>query len=175
MLNSLRIALALLFFVSFTFPAWAQQEQAPPKQEQPSSEPEQTPSKPEQAPPKAEPPAHYTIPVEAAHRANPVKPTAESLALGKKMYVYDCAMCHGTNGDGKGDVAADMKTKVTDFSDPDSLKNMTDGELFYIIKNGKGEMPPEGPRVKTKELWNLVNYVRSFAKKKAPSEEKPQP
>jgi hypothetical protein len=42
----------------------------------------------------------------------------------------------------KGDIAADMKSKVTDFTDPATLKNVTDGELFYIIKNGKGEMPP---------------------------------
>ena len=27
-------------------------------------------------------------------------------------------------------------------------------------------MPPEGARVKTDELWDLVNYVRSLAKKK---------
>jgi mono/diheme cytochrome c family protein len=51
---------------------------------------------------------------------------------------------------------------------------MTDGELFYIIKVGKGDMPPEGARVKTDELWDLVNYVRSLAKKK-PSDDKTAP
>jgi len=104
------------------------------------------------------------VPPEEAAKSNPVKPTADSLAKGKKMYKLDCAMCHGDNGDGKGDMASDMKN-VTDFTNPDSLKDRTDGELFYIIKNGKGDMPPEGPRVKTDELWNLVNYVRAFAKK----------
>jgi mono/diheme cytochrome c family protein len=154
MRNSFRNLLPLLFLVLLlTLLAWAQQAQTPPQ---------------------TQTPAPHPIPLEAVHRPNPVKPTAESLALGKKMYGYDCAMCHGTNGDGKGDVAADMKTKVSDFADPATLKDATDGELFYIIKNGKGDMPPEGPRVKTEELWNLVNYVRSFAKKKTP-EEKPQP
>ena len=42
----------------------------------------------------------YTIPVDVAKRENPVKPTEESLARGKKQYGYDCAMCHGKNGDG---------------------------------------------------------------------------
>jgi mono/diheme cytochrome c family protein len=125
-----------------------------------------------QTPPKSAPPAEYKIPPEAERQVNPVKPTSESIALGKKMYGYDCAMCHGKNGDGKGDLAADMKAKVTDFSDPGALKDATDGDLFYIIKNGKGEMPPEGERVKPTELWNLVNYVRSFAKKKATPESK---
>jgi len=47
----------------------------------------------------------YKIPPEAAAKANPVKPGPESLAKGKKLYGFDCAMCHGESGDGKGDMA----------------------------------------------------------------------
>jgi mono/diheme cytochrome c family protein len=121
-------------------------------------------------PPKA-PVAPYTIPEGAVHQANPVNATPESIAQGKKWYGYDCAMCHGKDGDGKGDVGADMKLKVSDFTDPTTLEERTDGELFYIIKFGKADMPPEGARVKTDELWDLVNYVRSLAKK-SPSADK---
>ena len=106
-----------------------------------------------------------SIPADAAHQVNPVKPTPESIAAGKKYYGYDCAMCHGANGDGKGDVAIDEKLKLKDYRDPAALQGMTDGELFSIIKNGKGQMPPEGDRLKATELWNLVNYIRSFARK----------
>jgi mono/diheme cytochrome c family protein len=115
----------------------------------------QTPSK--------TPPNGYKIPPEAASQSNPVKPSPESLAKGKKIYGYDCAMCHGKNGDGKGDMT-DMKG-IPDFTDPAVLKGQSDGELFYIIQKGKGEMPPEGDRAKSDDLWNLVNYVRSFATK----------
>jgi len=111
------------------------------------------------APPKA------AIPAEAVHQANPVKPTAESLAQGKKYYGYDCAMCHGANGDGKGEVAVEEKLKLTNFTDPATLQGKTDGELFWIIKNGHDHMPPEGDRLKSPELWNLVNYIRSLSKK----------
>ena len=109
-------------------------------------------------------PPENKVPPEAAAKANPVKPTAESLAKGKKMYAIDCAMCHGEKGDGKGDMASDIKN-VTDFTNPDSLKDRTDGELFYVIRNGKGDMPPEGDRAKNDDIWNMVNYIRSFAKK----------
>ncbi len=119
-----------------------------------------------QTPPKTATPDSVTIPAEAVHQVNPVKPTPESLAQGKKYYGYDCAMCHGNNGDGKGDVAIDEKLKLGDFSDPATLKGKTDGELFYIIKNGHGHMPPEGDRLKSPELWNMVNYIRSLANKK---------
>ena len=118
-----------------------------------------------QTPPQAAPPGTNTIPADAIHQVNPVKPTAESIAQGKKYYGYDCAMCHGENGDGKGDVAKDEKLKLKDYRDPAALQGMTDGELFYIIKNGRGQMPPEGDRLKPTELWNLVNYIRSLAHK----------
>lgn len=104
-----------------------------------------------------------TIPAAAAHQVNPVKATPESIAEGKKYYGYDCSMCHGANGDGRGEVAIDEKLKLKDYRDPAALQGMTDGELFYIIKNGKGQMPPEGDRLKAPQLWNLVNYIRSLA------------
>jgi mono/diheme cytochrome c family protein len=104
-----------------------------------------------------------TIPAKAEHQINPVKLTPESVAEGKKYYGYDCAMCHGANGDGKGDVAIDEKLKLKNYRDSAALQGMTDGELFYIIKNGKGQMPPEGDRLKEPQLWNLVNYIRSLA------------
>jgi mono/diheme cytochrome c family protein len=113
----------------------------------------------------AAPPAEFKMPPDAAKMPNPVKPTPASLAAGKKTFGYDCAMCHGKDGDGKGDLAGDMKLTMKDYTDPAALKDMTDGELFYIIKNGKGDMPSEGDRAKPEEVWNLVNYVRSFAKK----------
>ncbi|MBZ5719993.1 MAG: cytochrome c [Acidobacteriia bacterium] len=125
-----------------------------------------------QAPAKSAPPASDVIPVAAARQANPVKSTPESIAKGKKWYGYDCAMCHGKDGDGKGEVGTDMKVKVSDFSALATLKDRTDGELFYIIKNGKGSMPPEGDRLKPDELWNLVNYIRTFSPKKNPPDEK---
>jgi mono/diheme cytochrome c family protein len=79
--------------------------------------------------------AEFKIPPDAAKAPNPVKPTPTSLAQGKKMYGFDCALCHGKDGDGKGDLAADMNLKLADYRDSAALKDMTDGEMFYIIKN----------------------------------------
>lgn len=107
--------------------------------------------------------AEYKIPPEDAQRANSVKPSPESLARGRKIYGMDCAVCHGVKGDGKGDIG-DMKN-ITDFTNPDALKDRSDGQLFYIIRKGKGEMPPEGERAKDDDIWSMVNYIRAFAKK----------
>jgi mono/diheme cytochrome c family protein len=113
----------------------------------------------------AAPSASPAIPPEAKRMVNPVKPTPESQAHAKKVYGYDCAMCHGENGNGKGDLVADLKLVMKDQTDPAALKDMTDGELFYIIKNGKDKMPGEGERAKPDDIWNLVILVRSFSKK----------
>jgi mono/diheme cytochrome c family protein len=112
-----------------------------------------------------QPPADKAIPADAATRTNPVTATPESQAHAKMIYGIDCAMCHGANGNGKGDLVADMNLTMKDLGDPATLKGMSDGEIFYVIKNGKGKMPGEGDRAKDDDVWNLVILVRSFAKK----------
>jgi cytochrome c len=110
-------------------------------------------------------PAQAGIPPEAKQMVNPVKPTPEGLTHAKKLYAMDCAICHGATGDGKGELAGDMKPPLKNFTDPAALNDFTDGELYYVIKNGKGQMMAEGDRTKPGDVWNLVLLVRSFAKK----------
>lgn len=101
----------------------------------------------------------------ATTQANPVKPTPESQAHAKKIWNYDCSMCHGEKGDGKGDVADQMKLTMRDYTKPESLKDMTDGQIFDIIKNGKGQMPGEEGRAKPDDIWNLIILIHSMSKK----------
>ena len=131
------------------------------------------PAQQSSAPSTQKSPTYEAIPVEVAKQPNPVKTSPESLARAKKWWTLDCVMCHGTDGNGKGETAVDMKLKLADFTDPATLKDRTDGEIFYIIKNGHNDMPAEGARVKTEENWDLVNYVRSLAKKTADTGQKP--
>lgn len=106
-------------------------------------------------------PANPATPVPAV---NPLQPTPEILAKAKKMYGYDCAMCHGEKGDGKGDLVADLKLTIKDFTKPESLKDMSDPDLYTVIKNGKGQMAAEGDRAKPNDVWALVLLLRSFSK-----------
>ena len=101
-------------------------------------------------------------------KTNPFKPTPEGTAAATKLYGYHCAMCHGKNGDGKGELAAEMKLDLHDWRDPKSIANMTDGELFFVVSNGRGKMlGGEGDRQKEEVRWNLVRVVRSFGEKTA--------
>jgi mono/diheme cytochrome c family protein len=117
--------------------------------------------------------AEPTMTPEDAAKKNPVAPTPEGLAAARKFFGYSCAMCHGKTGDGKGDLAIEMKLELHDWRDTSSIEKMTDGELFWILSNGKGKMPGEGDRSPEKQRWNLVSLVRSFAKKGAAENPKP--
>ena len=107
----------------------------------------------------------YKISEQDAARVNPMKSSPEGLAEARKVFGYDCEMCHGAKGDGKGEVVESMKLTMRDWREPATLANMTDGEIFYIITKGKGKMMAEGERVPEKLRWNLVNLVRVLAAK----------
>ena len=92
-----------------------------------------------------------------------MKPSPESLARAKRMYGYDCAMCHGTDGAGKGELASQMKLTLSDMSDPATLKDKTDAQLYGTIRDGKDKMPAEGDRMNPQDGWSLVAYVRSLS------------
>jgi mono/diheme cytochrome c family protein len=104
-------------------------------------------------------------PAASSKKENPVKPTPEVLAAAKKVFGYDCAMCHGVGGDGKGELVESMGLKVKDWHDPAVLSGISDGDIYELIVKGKDKMVGEGDRLAPAKVWGLVNYVRTFAKK----------
>jgi mono/diheme cytochrome c family protein len=102
----------------------------------------------------------------AAPVRNPVAATAESISDGKRVYQRYCASCHGSNAE--GGPGNDLIPAAPDLTDKEWKHGSTDGEIFSAIKNG---VPPElnmipfGDQIKDPEIWNVVNYLRSLAKK----------
>ncbi len=91
------------------------------------------------------------------------KPQSQERA--KALYKMDCALCHGENGNGKTDVAKDMGLTLADWTDPKSLSDRLDQELFSVIRNGRGKMPAEDTsRAKDEEVRNLILYIRGMSK-----------
>jgi mono/diheme cytochrome c family protein len=121
----------------------------------------QHPVSPQNAP--AQPAHAYKPTPEDAARPNPMKFTTNSVARGKRVYDTQCAMCHGDAGTGNGDLAKDMNATPPDFTNPATLKDRTDGELFAIIGAGSGVMPGQGERMKDYHKWDMINYIRSLS------------
>jgi len=101
----------------------------------------------------------------AAALKNPVPASPESTAAGKQIYVRRCASCHAANGE--GGPGNDLIPAAPSLVD-DQVKLKTDGQVFNNIKNGVApdfNMVPFKDTLKDDEIWNVVNYLRSIAKK----------
>jgi mono/diheme cytochrome c family protein len=117
----------------------------------------------------AAPAPEFKIPPEDSKKTNPLKNDASAVADGKKLFSSQCFLCHGKDGDGKGELAQDMKLTLHDYHDSAALKGMTDGDLFYILSKGKGEMPGQDDRLTETQRWHLIVYIRSLAGKAMPA------
>ena len=105
----------------------------------------------------------WTVPAEAKRRTNPVPPSEAALNAIRPVYREKCASCHGDLGNGNGHDAGRYDPRPTDFSDPNRLVRVTDGELFYKISEGHRPMPSFKKRLPEEQRWQLVLLIRSFA------------
>ena len=108
---------------------------------------------------------HFVMraPAEFKNMKNPVKADAESIQVGKMLYNRNCASCHGKAGLGDGPKARMLDTFSGDFSGA-FFQNQTDGEHFYKTKEGRDEMPGYDKKLADDDIWNIVNYMRTFKK-----------
>ena len=106
----------------------------------------------------------WNVPADKAKVTNPVKADATSNAAGKVLWGQHCASCHGKAGLGDGSKAAQLDTTPPDFSKA-AVQGQSDGALFFKTSEGRGDMPSFKKKIPDQEdIWNLVNYMRSFKK-----------
>ena len=106
----------------------------------------------------------------------PARPqvTPELIAHGAQIYAQNCAVCHGTNGDGKGEAAAFLLPKPRDLvaanyrlRTTQTGELPTDEDLFRSISLGMPgtPMPPWRHILTDSDRWALVEYVKTFSPK----------
>jgi mono/diheme cytochrome c family protein len=105
----------------------------------------------------------WEVPDEYKSMKNPVTQGDESNKAGQALYVKNCASCHGKTGLGDGVKSRMLKDFAGDFSS-DYFQNQTDGEHFYKTKFGRGEMPKYDGKLSDDDIWNIINYMRTFKK-----------
>lgn len=126
---------------------------------------EQPSYRPYEAPVLAPPPG--AVPVTGREKAptgaeaeNPVPSDRQSVARGEKLYVINCAMCHGLTFDGPGRVGRKI-TPHPPLLDPELVRNRSDSHIFTAVTSGFGRMPPFQDKLTPGERWDLVNFLRS--------------
>ena len=88
-------------------------------------------------------------------------------ANGKKIFnktakPLACTMCHGEKGDGMGKLGKALKPNPRNFTCSDTMKDVSAGQMFWIIKNGSPGtgMAAHKKTLKNKEIWDVVKYIR---------------
>jgi mono/diheme cytochrome c family protein len=107
---------------------------------------------------------HWTAPAAETRKQNPIAVNESSLAAGEKIYVRRCVACHGQKGNGDGPDAVDLGIHPAKLSDP-GTREETDGALFWKITVGKKPMPDYGRRLSPTDRWNVINYLRTLARR----------
>ena len=98
---------------------------------------------------------------EAAKIKNPVATSAESIAAGRRVYQRLCTRCHGSQGKGDGGAAGAV---ASDLSDAQWDYGGSDGEIFTSIHDGTStDMEGYVARISDTDIWNVVNFLRTFA------------
>jgi len=106
---------------------------------------------------------------EAKTWKNPFEATDENIAQGKAIFHGKafCVTCHGRDGKGLGDIPGLVGKLPRNFTDKVWQAARTDGELFWILRNGSPgtDMASFIPLVLTEEeAWHVLLYVRSFGR-----------
>lgn len=90
---------------------------------------------------------------------------AESLFKGQVDDEFGCAPCHGPTGGGDGMLATQFSPRPRNFRCAETIKDVPDGQLFWIIRFGSpgASMPPH-KKFTDEQIWELVSYIRRLAK-----------
>lgn len=83
----------------------------------------------------------------------------KDLDNGRYMYDIYCAICHGTAGDGQGDLVKNEKfLGVPNYKD----REITEGSIYHVIMYGRGLMGSHASQLTEKERWQVVHYVEQL-------------
>ena len=100
------------------------------------------------------PDSSWRAPKDAAARQNPLGRRSELAAGGARLFRRHCAECHGDNGQGgERKNAPDLRG--------DDVQLQSDGELFWKISNGNGDMPGWS-RLPEAQRWQLILFLRTL-------------
>jgi len=104
----------------------------------------------------------------------PVQVTPELMERGRQRFNITCAMCHGASAAGNGITKQYGLATVVSLQD-DRIHNMSDGEIFNTITNGKNTMMAYGPNVTVADRWAIIAYLRALQRsQKASIDDVPQ-
>ena len=112
-----------------------------------------------------------SAPSRISRKENPLKSNPQNMSKGRELYHKKskpnaCKLCHGIRGNGNGRLAENLNPPPRNFTCTDTMKTISDGQMFWIIKNGSRgtAMPAHKSTLSDQEIWKLILYLRKFSK-----------
>ena len=99
---------------------------------------------------------NWLPPAPAASRANPLAAKPQTSTGGHKLFLRNCAECHGPDGAG-------MATKHSADLQLPIVQAQSDGALFWKITNGNAHRGmPSFSKLPELQRWQIVLYIRTL-------------
>lgn len=94
------------------------------------------------------------------HLKNPITLNEKNLKTGELLFQRFCVHCHGSNGEGDGQIVKNGK-----FPPPPSylskrLMDLPEGKMFHSIFYGKNLMPSHKSQIDKQEIWKIIWYIK---------------
>ena len=94
-------------------------------------------------------------------RGNALPVNMVMLRRGQERYNIYCAPCHGRVSDGNGIVVKRGYMPPPTFHQ-ERLRDVRDGYIYNVIKNGIRNMPSYAHQIPTDDRWAIIAYVRAL-------------
>jgi mono/diheme cytochrome c family protein len=89
---------------------------------------------------------------------SPIDSSQVELNRGKELYDIYCGICHGTKGNGQGNLVKREKILGIPSYD-DAGRAITEGSIYHTIYYGKNAMGSYANQLNEEERWQVVAYV----------------
>ena len=106
-------------------------------------------------------PDMWMAPEQQAHAENPVPVDKNSVVRGKKLFLQNCSVCHGENAEGLDAQSVGLEKSPPNLKE--GIKMHPDGDFFWKIQEGRGDMPSFNDDLSEGQIWEIINYIRSEA------------
>jgi mono/diheme cytochrome c family protein len=98
----------------------------------------------------------------ASMLTNP-RPRSEAVVeRGRVVYDIQCALCHGSEGEGNGPVVGAGRFPFAPPVATGEAVNRNDGYLYGVVRVGRGLMPAYAERITESDRWAVVHYMRQL-------------
>jgi mono/diheme cytochrome c family protein len=100
---------------------------------------------------------NYIASKQAKNPLQPLNPLEMKEA--ERLYLVNCAICHGPKLDGQGPLFASGKFPAA----PRNLITyvLPEGQMFFSMTYGKGNMGSYASQITSRQRWMIIDYIKS--------------